>query len=194
MKIVQKKPLRYELTIDEKIELSKVALRPWKKFYVPKGEISNKSSIESHLYRIPQIIIGHVSDIVVFIDSMDVSETELYRVSAAPDRDGSVKMSMRTQPQFAELKKFPNDLKMDRFLEVSNELSLLRFCVEIEDGFGSVLGEAIVDSGLLISNATARMVLYPCLAVPLDMCITTDERKVGELLSRAVEIERLTAS
>ncbi len=101
------------------------------------------------------------------------------------------KIMSLTRPRFSELIDFPDDLQIDQCLGIENKLSVIRFNVEIENGQGGVLGKAAVDSGLLISNENARMILYPDLAVPLDICITTDETRIADLLSRAASIESL---
>lgn len=189
MESIQDK-IDYSLPEDEKVFLSNLCRQPWTNVYIPGGMILKKE-LEPHVYTIPQLLIEGGTTYLVLLDSEEVAETELFRFAIVADKQKLDKMMSHTRPRFSELVDFPGDLQIDQFLRVENRVSIIRFNVEIENGKGGVLGKAAVDSGLLISNENGRMVLYPNLAVPLDISITTDEAKITDLLSKAASIEPL---
>lgn len=190
MELIQDK-FNYPLSEDGKVAFSKLCRQPWTNFYVSGGAILSDELVAPHVYYIPQLLVEGDITALILLDSEEVAETELYRIAIVAGKKKLDKMMSNTRPRFSELVDFPTDLQIDRFLRIENKVSVIRFDVEIEDGKGGVLGEATVDSGLLISNKNARMVLYPSLAVPLDICITTDEAKITDLLSQATSIEAL---
>lgn len=180
----------YSLLKDEKVIFSNLCRQPWTNLYVPGGAILKKE-LESHVYSIPQLLVKGGITALILLDSEEVAETELFRIAIVADTQKIDNMMSHTRPRFSELVDFPADLEIDQFLRIENEVSVIRFNVEIENGKGGVLGEAAVDVGLLISNKNGRMFLYPNVAVPLDISITTDEAKITDLLSQAASIESL---
>lgn len=182
--------LIYALPEGEKVVFSKLC-RLWGNFYVPGGKILADRLVEPYVYCIPQLLIGGDTKALILLDSKEVAETELFRIAIVTGKQELDEMMSHTNPRFSELIDFPTDLQIDQFLGIENKVSIIRFNVEIEDGKGGILGKIVVDSGLLISNKNGRMVLYPNLAVPLDISITTNEAKITDLLSQAVSIESL---
>lgn len=189
MESIQDK-FEYSLPEDEKVFFSILCRQPWANFYVPGGAILKKE-LEQRVYSIPQLLIEGRITALILLDSKEVAETELFRIAIVADKQKLDKMMSHTSPRFSELVDFPADLQIDQFLRIENKVSVIRFNVEIENGKGGVLGEAAVDLGLLISNENGRMVLYPNLAVPLDISITTNEAKITDMLSQAASIESL---
>ena len=179
----------YTLHEDEKVILSKLCGQPWKKICIPGGVIQEKALIEPHIYSIPQLLIESNIIALILVDSKELEETELFRIAIEVDQKMVGKMISRTYPKFSELIEFPADLQIEKFLNIENTISIVRFLAEIETGKDGILGKVIVDSGLLISNKNGRMILYPSPVVPLDICISTNEFKISNILSRAICIE-----
>lgn len=193
MELVQD-DFKYALPEDEKAVFSKLCRQSWTNFYVPGGAILAKALVEAHVYSIPQLLIEGGITALILLDSEELAETELFRIAIEAGKQKLGKMMSHTHPRFSELVDFPAELQIDHFLRIENKVSIIRFKEEIENGKGGILGEATVDSGLLISNENGRMVLYPNPAIPLDICITTGEAKITDLLSQAASIESLNPS
>ena len=180
----------YSVPEDERAAFSELCRQPWTKFAVSGGAIG-ANELEPHVYSVIQLIIEGGITALILLDSEDVAVTELYRIAIVHDKNRLEEMKSHVAPRFSELRSFPADLRINRFLNEKNNVSIIRFNVEIEDGKGGVLGEAVVDAGLLISNKNDRMVLYANSAIPLDIALTTDEAKIVELLSKADSIDKL---
>jgi hypothetical protein len=182
---------QYFLPAEEKEALRELSIEPWRKLYFQAGKIEKHGwLVEPHVYTIGGFMIGAKTRSLLLLTSKDlVDRTEIFRVTIVTDPERLADMLKFTRPPLAELVEFPNDLKIDQFLGVRNQISLLRFKEEIEDGENADITHVVTESGLLVSNSNARMIFYPDIDVPLDFRITTDNKKIDEVLGAASIIE-----
>lgn len=183
---------RYLVKGDEKRALARLAVGRWQRFSVQGGAIARKDSDDPTAYLISGLQVDLGVKVMVCVHAEDdIDRVEYFRMAAVDDPARLEEMNRWARPRYAEITNFPADLELARFLRRRNKVALIRFCEKAQDEQGNWNRNVIVDDALLVSNGDGRMLLRASQALPLDLSVTTAERSIDDVLSRALEIERL---
>jgi len=173
------------LTPEEKKTITSSLCCPWQKIYVQSGKISNKDLVEPHVYSVGCLIVQTInSKVLITLDTENFNnEIELFRLAITFDELELGKMLSKMHPPIQEIYSYPIDLNLDNFLNVDNEISLLRFnSVHWREGRQINI---TTESGMLIKSNSTELLLYPNEEIPLDLCITKNTQKIQEIIKSA---------
>lgn len=179
---VTRNMVNFFLPAEEKQIISSLLHDPWKGIYAQSGKILIQQLVEPHTYSVgPVLIETNKSRILILLDSKELDDgNELLRLAIVTDQDELQEMLSKMHPPIKELINVPNDLNIESFFGIVNEVFLLRFSHIIRNGINQI--NVTTESGLLISNSDCRLLLYPNKEIPMDFCITTDADKINKVL------------
>lgn len=179
----------------EEIEIMSILCsEPWNCFYVQGGIIDIQ--VQNHVYKIQGIIIEATSKVMVMMDSEEIDDNwEIFRLGSLSESEIDQRCLINNRnswdPPIQKLAAFPSDLNLGIFLNVRNNISLLRFS-DTYNSNGQTINE-ITDSGMLISNSKGRLLIFNPIGDPIDFFISTNDMVIDSAL-KDVEIIPLQPS
>ncbi len=184
---------QYLIPPEELQTLGELTKMFWTEFLSQRGEFGlfSAARMESGVYSDGDLIIvlNGKTKVLLQMTSEDLEEgSEIFRIVATSSSQALREYLEKPWYHMRTVTKLPSDLNLMAFLHQRNRLSVLRWKEQFSrEDFGDTL-EVISESGLLIENNEARIVIYPDTVVPLDMCFTTNEEKIKEVLAGVNEI------